>query len=107
MSMSSLQKIVAVENELHAAEQAEKNKADLWLKDQEKRIFGEQKLRLTELETKKEEIANKAQKGAERRAAVIVEAAERHAEQLAVLSDDFLCRSLQKHLVSIITGNPP
>ena len=107
MTMPSLHKIVAVENELHAVEQAEEKKADLWLKEQEEQILAGHKQRLAELEAKSEAAQEEALRAAEKEAAGILEAAEQKAAQLSGLSDETLCRVLQKYLVAILTGKVP
>lgn len=107
MTMLSVQKIVAVENELHAAEQAEQEKADLWLKAQEEKFLAEQQKRLAEVEAESRKVQKEALEAAGQEAVTLVKSAEHRVSQLAGVSDDILCSVLHKHLVAIVSGEVP
>jgi len=104
MTIPSLQKIVAVENELLAAEQEEQGKAQRWLQEQTRKLEAEQQQELAELEAGLETARIEARQEAERKAAAVVAAADQYAARITGLDDETLGRLLREHLVSIITG---
>lgn len=107
MTMQSLQNIIRIENELHAHEQAEREKAAQWLKVQEAEINGSYQDKRDALASKQEEAKKQAIKQAEEKAHAIISTARKKASFLAALDDDTLTRHLQKHLISILSGNIP
>lgn len=107
MTTRSLQKIVAVENELLAAERAEEGKARKWLQEQERELGREQDRELAELEARQELARDRARQAAAQKAAEHVASAKQYAGRLAALDDDVLRSIIKKHLVAIITGTVP
>ena len=107
MTTESLHNIIAVENELHAREQAEKGRAEHWLGEQGVTIRAEFRERRAALEAEMEAARQQARESAERRAAETVNAAEARARQLAAVSDETLRRLLDRHLVAMVTGRLP
>ncbi len=107
MTTQSLQNIIKVENELHAREQAEQEKVAKWLHEQERSILAEHQARLDELAANKEKIKEQARKAAGEKASDIIRKAEERAVVLKELDDAILFRCLEKHFLSIITGNIP
>lgn len=107
MTTQSLQNIIQIENELHAKEQAEQEKVANWLQEKEESLAAEHQARLDELAGKKEKVKEQARKEAEKKASDIIKKAQERAAVLDGLDDDTLCRYLEKHFLSIITGNIP
>ena len=103
MTIESLQKIIALEEELNAAEQAEQEKVSLWLKEQQDEILQRHAAELTALTEKKTEAAKQAEEEAEKKAAAIVQEAKARAEGLDRLDDAVLRRHL-KNILKHITG---
>ena len=107
MTTESLHNIIAVENELHAREQAEQARAEQWLAEQESSARAESQQHLAALAAEMETSRQQAHQGSVRRAAEIVSAAEQSARRLASVSDEVLLRILERHLVDIVTGRLP
>ncbi|MHB8810560.1 MAG: hypothetical protein ACYC9M_11170 [Desulfobulbaceae bacterium] len=107
MTTESLHNIIAVENELHAREQAEQARAEQWLAEQERAVRAESQQHLAALAAEMEASRQQAREGSVRRAAEIVSAAEQNARRLASVSDEILLRILERHLVDMVTGRLP
>ena len=93
-----------VENLLQDYEQAEIDKAALWLKEKKNEIIAEYEEKVAEMVREKEFAQQKAVKESEEIAARTVKKALEHAERLRSLSDHSLLEVLTIRLVSIIAG---
>lgn len=107
MTMQSLHSIVKIENELHAKEKAEQDRAAQWLREQEKEILAEHQARFDAMSGSQEEILEKTRVEAERNAADVVAQARKMAGCLDRLDNETLSACIDKHLVAILTGTIP
>ena len=85
-------------------EEAEKEKAKLWLGEKKTEISAEYEKKASELLRKKELVRQETVKESEKKAAGILNKAHEHAERLRGIPDDTLLEVLKKRLVSIIAG---
>ena len=106
MTIESLQKIFTLEAKLLAAEQAEQERADLWLNDEEEKILRQHDKELAALEEKKEASKTQAAKEAKQKASAMVKKAKAQADKLDKLADAALAGRLTKAL-KFITGQLP
>lgn len=107
MTTESLHNIIAVENELHAQEQAEKARAEQWLAAQSAAMHAELRQCQAVLAQEMEAARQQARANAESRAAETVRMAEERARRLAGVGDKDLGRILEQHLIAIVTGRLP
>ena len=106
MTMQSLQNILKLENELHAVEKSEEEKARLWLKQQHREILRVHEQDLSTFEHKRAKARNRAEKEASRDAEKMVQEAKDHAEYLVGKSDSIL-RSILENFLNKSVGNIP
>ena len=104
MSTECLHQIIAVENELHAHEQAEQARAVQWLGEQEKALRAGLARQRAELAAEVEAARGQARTTAEREAEEKLRAAEQLAQRLAEADDALLSRVLARHLQAMIEG---
>lgn len=107
MSTECLHQVIAVENELHAHEQAEQAKAAQWLGEQEKALSVGLARQRAELAAEADAARGQARAKAEREAAEKIRAAEQLARRLSEAEDALLSRVLARHLQAMIQGRLP
>ena len=106
MTMQSLQKIINLENELYAAEQAEADKAAQWLKQQQEDIHQEHEQRLVDLEQKIRKVREQAEEDAKQNAAEMVQMAKDRADFIVGIADSEL-RNLLIDFLTEFKGKIP
>lgn len=102
MTIQSLQKIIRLERELYAAEQAEQEKASLWLKEQEAEILRQHEKQLAALDEKISEVKTQATEDATAKASSLIREAQARAECIDGVEDSGLRRLVEKNLHSIV-----
>jgi flagellar biosynthesis/type III secretory pathway protein FliH len=102
MTIQSLQKIIRLERELYAAEQAEQEKAFLWLKEQETEILRQHEKRLAALEEKISEAKAQATEDATAKASSLIREAQARAECMDGVEESGLRRLVEKSLRYIV-----
>ncbi|MCL7486811.1 MAG: hypothetical protein M8357_01380 [Desulfobulbaceae bacterium] len=106
MTIESLRKIISLEEELYAAEQAEQERAGLRLKEQQEEILRRHGEELAALAEKKTRAAKQAAEEAGQKAAAIVQEAKARAKAMDRLDD----AALRHHLATVlkyIAGQAP
>ena len=106
MTIQSLQKIISLEEELFAAEQAEREKAALWLKAESVEILRLHNEELLALEEKQEKHKKKFVVKANQEASARLRAASASALDVDGLTDELLAPYVVK-ILKIITGDVP
>ena len=107
MATECLHQIIAVENELHAQEEAEKARAAQWLGEQREVLRAALARQRAEQVAQVEAERARAQERAENEAAARVRAAEEQARRLAGADDALLGRVLARHLRALVEGRLP
>ena len=107
MATECLHQIIAVENELHAQEEAEQARAVQWLGEQEKALRAGLARQRAELAAAVEAARGQARAKAEREAAEKLRAAEQLARQLSGTDDALLRQILARHLQAMVEGRLP
>lgn len=102
MTIQSLQKIIRLERELYAAEQAEQEKASRWLKEQEAEILRQHEKQLAALEEKISEVKTRATEDATTKASSLIREAQARAESIDGVEDSGLRRLVEKSLRYIV-----
>jgi len=102
MAIQSLQKIISLENELSAAEEAERQKVALWLKEQEAEILRRYGEDLAALEGERRAARGDAENTAKKQAAALLQQAQKRAALYDGLDDSDLQNALKdiRHFVS-------
>ena len=106
MTIQSLQKIIILEEELFAAEQAEREKAALWLKAQYAGILRQHDDEFSALEEKQEKLKKQFVVKANQEASAKLQAASANALHVGGLDDEVLIPYVVK-ILKMITGNVP
>lgn len=106
MTIQSLQKIISLEQELYAAEQAEQEKASAWLAEQQAEILRHYESNLASLEGKISAVKKQAAADATTKAAALIREAKARSDDMDGLEDSVLRVLLQKTLAYIVGQTP-
>ena len=106
MTIQSLQKIISLEEELFAAEQAERDKAALWLKAECAEILRQHSEELLALEEKQEKHKKQFVAKVNQEATARLRAASANALHVDGLDDEVLAPYVVK-ILKIINGDVP
>jgi vacuolar-type H+-ATPase subunit H len=102
MERDVLNEVIEVEMDIHGRLLAEKRKAEEWVDDVKKKA--EKDILLEEERIKKlfEQAIKDARLDAEKKAHEIIADANEKAERLAAINDEFLIKTIRKHIVRIL-----
>jgi len=106
VTIQSLHKIISLEEELFAAEQAERERATLWLKAQCAEILRQHDDELSAIEEKQEKFKKQSVIKANQEASARLQAASANALHVGGLDDEVLIPYVVK-ILKIITGDVP
>jgi len=106
VTIQSLQKIISLEEELFAAEQAERDKAALWLKAECAEILRQHNEKLLALEEKQEKLKKQFAAKANQEASARLQAVSAKALHVGGLDDEVLTPYVVK-ILKIITEDVP